>query len=382
MLRSIFMYWISTLILLAAAELQAQQEINREEISISGQQWSIEAMGESNQIEHLGRQALFLERAQMTLQEQGFSEGVIDFSLAAEQASGFVGVNFRDDGNGTGEQFYVRFHQSERPDSTQYLARLNGLASWQLHAGPNDATAVRLDTGEWIDIRIVVQGDRADIFVRDMETPLLHVPDLRSDNKDGHVTFYAYDRPGMITGAYFSNLVIRPLAEDEGVIGVPKPEAEVATTVFRQWQISSPISEASLVDSFTLDSVDRAALQWRKADVERNGILNISRFTRKTADADTVLLSLKIHTGEDTSRLFRFGYSDRVRIYVNGVQQFYGNAQWRSRDHRFLGTVGLHDAIPLHLKAGENEVIAAISESFGGWGFIGQIEDRHGLSCP
>jgi hypothetical protein len=92
-----------------------------------------------------------------------------------------------------------------------------------------------------------------------------------------------------------------------------------------------------------------------------------------------VLVRLKIIANEDTSRLFRFGYSDRVRIYVNGQQQFVGNAQWRSRDHRFLGTVGLHDGIPLHLKAGMNEIVAAVSESFGGWGFVGQIENRQGL---
>ena len=118
---------------------------------------------------------------------------------------------------------------------------------------------------------------------------------------------------------------------------------------------------------------------WTQAGVEENGILNIARFGRKTAETNTVLLKLNLQTALATTRLFNSGHSDRVRIYVNGKQQCYGNAQWRSRDHRFLGTVGLHDAVPLHLNAGNNEIIAAVSESFGGWGFIGQIEDREGL---
>jgi hypothetical protein len=128
-------------------------------------------------------------------------------------------------------------------------------------------------------------------------------------------------------------------------------------------------------NQFQFPGIDPQTLGWRTADVERDGVLNIARYVKKTAEENTVLVRLNIKTDKDTSRLFRFGYSDRVRIYVNGEQQFFGNAQWRSRDHRFLGTIGLHDAVPLHLKAGSNEVIAAVSESFSGWGFIGQIEN-------
>ena len=313
------------------------------------------------------------------LQEREFSEGVIEFDLASEHASGFVGVNFRDDSNGNGEQFYVRFHQSGRPDSTQYLGQLNGLASWQLHAGPNDATAVELGTGEWIPVRIVVEGDKADIFVRDMITPALHIPYLRTDSNNGKVIFYAFDRPGMITGAYFSQVKVRPLAEGEGVVGTAREEPEVADSVLKNWQISSALNEELLSSQFELSKSTVDSLNWQEVGVEENGILNIARYTQIAPEAQTVLVKLVLTADAATTRQFNFGYSDRVRIYVNGKQQFYGNSQWRSRDHRFLGTAGLHDAVILHLDAGDNEVIAAVSESFGGWGFIGQIEDRDGL---
>ena len=366
-------------LLVPAIAAGQDQQVSAMDLEFENQDWLLEKVGSGETRSYLGREAMFLERAQITLKDEVFSEGVIEFELAAEKPSGFVGVNFRADELGNSEQFYVRFHQSGHPDSTQYLAKMNGLASWQLHAGPNDAAAVSLGTGQWIPIRIVVEKDKADIFVRDMNKPLLHIPELRSDNETGTVTFYAFDRPEKHVGAYFSNLKIRPLAAGEGVNGKAREEAEVADTVFKKWLISSPINESSLQDQFRFPAIDPGALTWRSVAVERNGILNIARYEKKTKDANTVLIKLNIKADEATSRLFRFGYSDRVRIYVNGKQQFFGNAQWRSRDFRFLGTVGLHDAVPLHLEAGSNEVIAAVSESFGGWGFIGQIEDRVGL---
>jgi hypothetical protein len=378
MLRLIFTTLVIALLVPAIASGQ-DQVVSTMDLEFENRDWLLEKVGSGETRSYLGREALFLERAQITLKDEIFSEGVIEFDLAAEQPSGFVGVNFRGDDQGNSEQFYVRFHQSGRPDSTQYLGKMNGLASWQLHAGPNDAAAVSLGTRQWIPIRIVVEKDSADIFVRDMNEPLLHIPELRSDNDKGTVNFYAFDRPKVITGAYFSNLEVRSLAAGEGVVGKAREEAKVADTVFRKWQISSPISESSLQGQFHFPAIDPNTLTWRSVGVERNGILNIARYEKKTADADTVLIKLKIKTDEKASRLFRFGYSDRVRIYVNGQQQFFGNAKWRSRDHRFLGTVGLHDAVPLHLKPGANEVLVAVSESFGGWGFIGQIEDRTGL---
>lgn len=379
MKRIIMIMGLMCLVILGMNTARAQTEPKTSEIEFAGENWKLEEYGEAGEKAFLGRQAMFLERAQLTLLGRDFSEGVIEFDLAAEQASGFVGVNFRDDANGNGEQFYVRFHQSGRPDSTQYLAQLNGLASWQLHAGPNDATAVELGTNQWIPIRIVVENDKADIFVRDMINPALHIAHLRTDNDEGNVTFYAFERPNMITGAYFSQILVRPLNAGEGVKGEPREEPKVPDTVVKTWQVSSPFSESLLADHFILDQSLLDSVTWRDAKVEDNGVLNIARYTQIAPEQQTVLVRINVNSQTPTTRQMDFGYSDRVRVYVNGSQQFYGNSQWRSRDHRFLGTVGLHDAVILHLDAGDNEIIAAVSESFGGWGFLGQLNNREGL---
>ena len=59
--------------------------------------------------------------------------------------------------------------------------------------------------------------------------------------------------------------------------------------------------------------------------------------------------------------------ADRVVAAVNGVRVYSGDDGYRSRDHRFLGTVGFYDTLWLPVRAGRNEVTFAVSENFGGW---------------
>ena len=49
-------------------------------------------------------------------------------------------------------------------------------------------------------------------------------------------------------------------------------------------------------------------------------------------------------------------------------------------DFRYLGTIGLFDELYLPLKQGANDLWFAVSESFGGWGILGVIADRQGLT--
>ena len=53
---------------------------------------------------------------------------------------------------------------------------------------------------------------------------------------------------------------------------------------------------------------------------------------------------------------------------------------YRSRDFRYLGTIGLFDEISAPLRPGTNELTFAVSESFGGWGILAQILDTEGVT--
>ena len=78
-------------------------------------------------------------------------------------------------------------------------------------------------------------------------------------------------------------------------------------------------------------------------------------------------------------RVLEIGFSDRVVVYLNGRALFRGNDTYRSRDYRFLGSIGFWDALFLPLLEGDNELVVAVSETFGGWGVQARFPDPTGI---
>lgn len=356
-----------------------------ETFEFEGANWTVEeSEGSEARVENfLGRPSLYLRRNQALLEGDDLRDVVIEYEYASTHPSGFIGVNFRADLETTNlEQFYTRSHQSGHPDATQYMVMINGAATWQLHAGPNEATATDLPAREWIKVRIVAIGDRADIFVGDMTEPLLHVPELRLENGSGRFVLYASDRRWMKeTGAYFSNISVRAATLGDHIIGSPRETDPLPEGLITAFDVSTPFAEAQVADAFTLSDLAVMPEDWTELQVENDGVANLARTTPVLDGKNTVLVRFKISSATDTSRLLTFGYSDRVRLFVDGDLVYAGNAQWRARDHRFLGTIALADRIALNLKAGETEIVAAVSESFGGWGFKAQLENQDGLEA-
>ena len=73
----------------------------------------------------------------------------------------------------------------------------------------------------------------------------------------------------------------------------------------------------------------------------------------------------------DQVKKLYLGYSDDVSLFLNGKILFRGRSAQNFRDPAFLGIVSPeNDAIYLPLKRGRNELLLAVSELGGGWGFI------------
>jgi hypothetical protein len=54
---------------------------------------------------------------------------------------------------------------------------------------------------------------------------------------------------------------------------------------------------------------------------------------------------------------------------------FAGNSTFQSRDPSFQGIASLvADAISVDRRPGPNEIVLAVSEKFGGWGFAARLE--------
>ncbi|HEV8270685.1 MAG TPA: hypothetical protein VGQ04_05225, partial [Chitinophagaceae bacterium] len=145
-----------------------------------------------------------------------------------------------------------------------------------------------------------------------------------------------------------------------------------------QWQVSNSFKEEVLKDKNMLDASLVKKLSWKKLSIENGGFANLARLYPVT-DSNTVLAKITVVSDKDQLKKLDIGYSDRVKAFCNGQAIYSGNNSFRTRDYRYLGTIGYFDAIYLSLKKGENTIILAVSETFGGWGVMGKWENMEGI---
>lgn len=362
-------------LLIGWSPAKAQDQDTVQTLSLDGQNWRVAAR-EAEVNSHLGRSALALTGGRLWADDIRFTDGVISFDVAYAEQTIFVGAGWRAQNDDRFEEMYFRGHLNKKPDALQYTPVENGNSAWQIFSDGNAIAPVTQTFTGWNKVKIVVQGDKADIYFNS-ETPVLHIPDLKTDLRQGSVSLRSSGRQA--GPAHFSNVTIRPLQAGEGVVGAAKPFPTLPTGVMGQWQISSPFDEALVKDVLELQKDASRDLQWQMLNVETNGIANLARLANPREQGNTVFVRLKLKSDKRQMKKLRFGYSDRARIYLNGKRVYGGDAGWRVRDYRFLGTVGFFDTAGLDLKAGSNELLIAVSETFGGWAWAGAFEDRTGL---
>lgn len=346
-------------------------------LDFGGETWNI--VGQTAELTpYMGQQALHISQGRLWLDEAGFSDGVIEFDVAYSQSRGFIGLGFRSNiERDDFEEFYLRAHRSGLRDSIQYTPVENGSSAWQILTDENAVVSAYQEFEKWNHVKLVVKGDKADLYFNS-DTPTVHVADLKADLKKGGLMIRANVGFGMKKSAYFANFSQRPLKRSDKIIGQPKSEITMPNGAIKQWNVSSYIKESDVQDMVVADDLS-SGLTWNVLDVENNGIANLAKLAKRDPTNNTVLVKLEIHSDEAKTIPFSFGYSDRVRMFVNGKFTYAANAGFRSRDARFYGTVGLFDTVGLDLKAGKNTILAAVSENFGGWAFMGAIEDQTGL---
>ena len=84
----------------------------------------------------------------------------------------------------------------------------------------------------------------------------------------------------------------------------------------------------------------------------------------------------RIDSDRDQVKKLYIGYSDDVSVFLNGKILFRGRSAQNFRDPGFLGIVNPeNDAVYLPLKKGSNELLLAVSELGGGWGFICRLAE-------
>lgn len=340
----------------------------------------LELQGAAKQTDYLGRKALWLQGAAALVKDLEFQDGTIDLDLGGPGLRGFYGIHFRIGEDGNREYVYLRPHKSGLDDAQQYTPIFKGSAPWQIYNGPGFTAAVDIPKNQWFHVRLVVTGAQAKLYVVDMSKPSLVMNDLKSGNRKGAIAFGG--------PAYFSNIEIRqtPPAAFE------RHEPPMLPKIIEKWQLSPAFDALARNLENPLSTAELKEMKWDDVSAESPGFVVINRYRddpqvnptfaddfSKRLEPQKGMKVVYAHTTivaeKNEIRKLEIGYSDDVVVFLNGHAFYRGRSAQRFRDPGFLGIVNPeNDTVFLDLKKGSNDLVLAVSEITGGWGFICRLE--------
>jgi len=345
--------------------------------------WDLQ--GQAKKAEYQGRKCLFLDGGAAVLNDLEMRDGVIDVDVATPASRGFFGIQFRIANDGaTAEWVYLRQHKSGLPDALQYTPVLNTGLNWQIYSGPGFIGAIDIPKDVWFHLRLEVVGAQAKFYVKDMDKPVLVINDLKSGVQKGQVAL------AVLTGAtYFSNFEIRQTPDAPWERRLPPMPAGILT----KWSLSPAYDALARNLERPLPPAESDSIHWQEVEAEAPGFVVINRYRdsphpRVTFANDfskrldpqpgmkVVYARTVIDSESEQAKKLYIGYSDDVSLFLNGKILYRGRSAQYFRDPGFLGIMSPdNDAVYVPLKKGRNELMLAVSELGGGWGFICRLED-------
>ncbi|MCK4415097.1 MAG: SMP-30/gluconolactonase/LRE family protein, partial [Candidatus Eisenbacteria sp.] len=331
------------------------------EVPFDSERWVQLDAGTTN---HLGRPALM---GTAYLPDVGFTDGIIEVDIAVTGGRSYPGIVFRMDATGNYERFYLRPHRAGLyPDALQYTPVFNRIAGWQLYNGEGFTAEGTFREGEWFRLRLEINGTQARVFLNGEPTPALEIYELQHGIRQGAIGLMG-PRDG---SAHFSNFSYETTSDLE--FRPPPPEDHPAGMI-TDWSISQPLAYSQIDLESHIDEQELPELEWRRVQSESSGLVDLARhYARTSREPNCILAKTSLHADHPRRFELQFRYSDFVSVFCNGRLMFVGDSRYQGRDPSFLGVVGLHDAVYLPLVPGENELLLIVTESFGGWGFMGR----------
>ncbi|HUL95052.1 MAG TPA: hypothetical protein VLT89_03515 [Usitatibacter sp.] len=348
--------------------------------------WQLD--GNAKVTDYKGQRAILLDGGAATVRNFELRDGVIDVDVATPATRGFFGIQFRiSEDNLNGEWVYLRQHKSGQPDAMQYTPVLNAGLNWQIYNGPGFTGAVDIPKDEWFHLRLELSGAQAKLFVKDMDRPALVMDDLKSGVQKGQVAL------AVLAGeSYFANFQVRA-TDDAPWRRHPPP---MPATVLTKWSLSPSLDALSRNLEKPLTKAESASMKWDEVQAEPPGFVVVYRYRDAPHPKVTfandfarrfepqpgmrvVYARTNIRSARDQVKRLALGYSDDVSVFLNGRILYRGRSAQNFRDPSFLGIVNPeNDAVYLPLRKGDNELVLAVSELGGGWGFICRLEDLEG----
>ncbi len=377
--------------LLFSSLLVLSHQLIAQVIPFNDDRWTFE--GQAMLLENYqGQSSLYLQNGFLYLKDEQFKNGIIEFDIYMTERVSFSGLFFRGEDLGNYEEIYFRGHHSGHPDAYQYTPVYGGVSGWQLYhdlyTGNNNGLIGWKPVGagigyngilnfafdRWMHVKLVVKDTQAELYLDGEAMPSVFIRELNRGTKPGMIGLKSAGGP-----VHFANFSYQKV--DNPVLqGTGKPLEAMSATTIAQWEVSTAFPEKQIAGLTALSTPFLNQFQWQKLEAERTGLANFSKVLAPVKDGNTVLAKLVIDSDKEQIKRLDFGYSDRVRVYCNGQILYSGNNGFRTRDYRYLGTIGYFDAVHLPLKKGANTIILAVSENFGGWAVQGKLDDISNLT--
>lgn len=351
--------------------VNAQEKIEHVEVAGSNDQWYVEGSERASDVrvgEFLGRQALWLKNGTQVMRSGiEFADGTIEFDFAPMPSGNFLGIIFRRVSFGNHENIYLRLHRSGLYNALQYAPRMNFSPTWQLY--PEFNAVADFPKDQWTHARLEVRATRMELYLNNQTKPALEVPRLRGTTDKGAVSFWGRvnDKPTEWAVAV-SNISIRP-ASPSRTKPVIRPAPPAGTLI---WELGGPVhTERGPITKLP------EIKEWRAAEAEESGLVNINRAFRRIPGRSTVFARTNLKAPHARTVLLELGYSDDLTLFLNGEPVFSGINGFESRHPEYLGFVKPeHEGIFLKLRPGNNEIVLAVTDDQRfGWGFNARLKE-------
>jgi hypothetical protein len=243
----------------------------------------------------------------------------------------------------------------------------------------------------WLHLRLELAGAQARLFVKDLERPALVVEDLKSGRRSGQLALW------VLGGATcYSNFQVRSTPE----VPFERHPPPMPPGTLTRWSLSQSFDALARDLERPLSAEEAAAMAWEEVEAEPPGVVPINRYRqsphpRVSFATDfskrlepqpgmaVVYARTRLDADRDQVKRLSLGYSDEVSVFLDGRLLYRGRSAQNFRDPAFLGIVNPeNDALYLPLARGPHELVLAVAELGGGWGFVGRLEDVGDRPAP
>jgi hypothetical protein len=330
--------------------------------------------------EFLGRKAVDLPSGMISIKGSKMRDGIIDVDVATKPNALFAGIAFRIESDANLEIIYIRPGLTDTLEAMQYTPRLNGDAIWQLLNTNHEKANAHFPKDQWFHLKLVVSGRTCTVFMNNDSNPTMTVTNLRRGDSEGAIGLW-----GLGGGAYFSNVSYTPSPDRPSLADLP-PFEEAG--LISDWELS-PAFDAADVDAATYPLT---IPQWDKVHAEDPGFVLVNRYRTSPAmfpmpsreemqkgrvkGAKVVFARAHVTSPAAADKILRIGYSDDIVVYLNDKPVFSGKNALSYRSDDALGVFGLDDHVPIHLNAGDNELLVGVTEYNGGWAFECKLSEN------